>query len=78
MSQSRQGRNGGALLSTSQTGRGHKDTGVFAPEATSGPLATGGVPEGLPLCGEVTITSRDTEKEGIVGGEGDGVDDRIL
>ena len=58
--------NSGGLLATSEgTGR-DEQTGVLASVATGGPDGTRGIPEGLPLSGEVSVTSGDTEKDGIV------------
>jgi hypothetical protein len=60
-----QGVGDSGLLSSSGGSGGDEDTGVFAGEGTTGPEATGGIPEGLPLTGEVTVTGGDTEEEGI-------------
>lgn len=60
------GGNGGRLLATSDGTGGDKETGVLAPVATRGPDATGFVPEGLPLSGEVTVASGNTEEDGVV------------
>ena len=62
------GKGSGLLTTTLGTGRNEK-TGVLAPEATSGPNATGLVPEGLPLSGEVTVTGGDTEQNSVEGEE---------
>ena len=60
------GTEAGRLLATTKgTGR-DEQTGVLAQEATRCPDATGAVPEGLPLRGEVTVPSGDTEENGIV------------
>lgn len=59
------GDSSGLLTTTEGTG-GDEDTGVLAPEATSGPDAASLVPEGLPLSREVTETGGDTEEDGIV------------
>lgn len=56
----------GRLLTTAGGTGGNKDSGVFAPEGTGLPLATGLVPEGLPLGREVTVSGRDAEKETII------------
>lgn len=60
---------GGGLLTATLSASRDEQTGVFAPVATSGPDATGAVPEGLPLRREVTVASGDTEEDGIVGEE---------
>lgn len=62
------GKSSGLLTTTLGTG-GDEETGVLAPEATSGPDATGLVPEGLPLSREVTVTGRDTEQNSVEGEE---------
>lgn len=71
----------GLLATTEGTGR-DEETGVLAPEATSSPDATGAVPEGLPLGGEVAVAGGDTQKESIVlledGGVGEGGDGVVL
>ena len=64
--ESAHGSNGSRLLATTESTSGDEQTGVLAPEATSGPNTAGAVPEGLPLSGEVTVTGRDTEEDGIV------------
>lgn len=64
------------LTTTLSTGR-HEETGVLAPEATSGPNATGLVPEGLPLSREVTVTGRDTEQNSVEGEEVRGLNNGI-
>lgn len=46
-----------ALLATALSSSGHEDTGVLSVVGTSGPLLASLVPECLPLCGEVTISS---------------------
>lgn len=60
------GGNGSRLLATTKGTGGNKETGVLAPVAARGPDTTGPVPEGLPLSGEVTVASGDTEKDGVV------------
>lgn len=60
------GSNGGGLLATTQGTSGDEQTGILAPVATGGPDAASVVPESLPLCREVTITSRDTEQHSVV------------
>lgn len=72
------GRDDGALLSTTLGTGGDEDADVLAPVTAGRPLLAGGVPEGLPLSGEVSVTSWDTEEEGIVLLEGVGVDDGDL
>lgn len=58
--------NSSGLLATSEGTGGDEQTGVLASVATSGPDGTGGIPEGLPLSGEVSVTSGNTEKDGVV------------
>lgn len=65
------------LLATTESASGDEQTGVLAPEATSGPDATGTVPEGLPLSGEVTVASGNTEEDGIEGEELLGSSNRV-
>lgn len=60
------GRQSSGLLATAGGTGGDEETSVLAPEATGGPDRAGLVPEGLPLSGEVTVASGDTEKDGIV------------
>jgi hypothetical protein len=74
MGESGEGSNGGALLTTALGTGGDKESSVFAPVTTSGPLLTGGVPECLPLRWEVTVTGWDTEEESIVLLESIGID----
>lgn len=45
---------------------GHENTRIFPPVPSRLPLMPGAVPEGLPLCWEITVTSGDTEQEGVV------------
>lgn len=71
------GKGSGLLTTTLSTGR-HEETGVLAPEATSGPDATGLVPEGLPLSREVTVTRRDTEQNSIEGEEVGGLHNGVV
>lgn len=66
VSEGAHGSNGGRLLATTEGTGGDEQTGVLAPEATSSPDTAGAVPEGLPLSGEVTVTGRDTEENGII------------
>lgn len=69
VSESAHGRESGRFLATSLGASRDEQTGVLAPVTTSGPDATGLVPEGLPLRGEVTVASGDTEEDAIVGEE---------
>lgn len=69
VSESAQGRESGGFLATTLGASRDEQTGVLAPVTTSGPDATGAVPEGLPLRGEVTVASGDTEEDTIVGEE---------
>lgn len=75
--QSAHGSKGSGLLTTTESAGGDEETGVLAEEATGSPDLARLVPEGLPLGGEVAVTSGDTEEEGIVLKEllrlGDGV-----
>lgn len=64
--QSRHGSKSSALLATSLSSGTDEQAGVLAPVGTSLPLTTGGVPEGLPLSREVSVTGWDTEEESIV------------
>ena len=63
------GRQGRALLTSSLGSGGNEEADVFAPVAARLPLLPGRVPEGLPLGGEVAVTGRDAEEEGVVFGE---------
>ncbi|ANB15925.1 hypothetical protein AWJ20_3569 [Sugiyamaella lignohabitans] len=65
------------LTTTGGTGR-NKYTGIFTPESTRSPQTTSSIPEGLPLSGEVTITSGDTKQESIVVGQVSRADDRVV
>lgn len=62
----------GLLATTGGTGR-DEETSILAPVATGSPDTSGLVPEGLPLGGEVTVASGDTEEDGIVLQEGIGL-----
>lgn len=53
------------LLATTEGAGGDEQTGVLAPETAGGPDATGAVPEGLPLSGEVTVAGGNTEEDSI-------------
>jgi len=64
--QSRHCGKSGALLSTALGAGSDEEAGVFAPVGTGLPLAAGGVPEGLPLGGEVSVAGGDAEEEGVV------------
>lgn len=55
-----------ALLATTGGTSGDEETSVLAPVATGSPDGAGLVPECLPLSGEVTVASGDTEEDGIV------------
>lgn len=67
---------GGLLTTTLGTG-GNEETSVLAPVATGGPDTTSAVPEGLPLSGEVTVASGDTEENGVVLKEGVGLSNGV-
>jgi len=75
VSESGHGGKAGRLLSTTHGGSRDEETGELASVGTGGPLLTSGVPEGLPLSWEVTVSGWDTEQEGIVLLEDLGVDD---
>ena len=60
------GGDSGRLLTTAGTTRRDEETGILAPVATSGPDGACPIPEGLPLCREVAVTSGDTEQDGVV------------
>ena len=66
MSESAHGSDTGRLLTTALGTSGDEKTGIFAPVATGAPDSASLVPESLPLGREVTITSGDTEEDGIV------------
>lgn len=66
VSEGAHGGDGSRLLATTESTGGNEKTGVLAPVTTSGPDGASGIPEGLPLSREVTVTSRDTEQNGIV------------
>lgn len=55
----------GRLLATTKSAGRDKQTSILAPVATRTPNATGTVPEGLPLRGEVTVASGNTKENGI-------------
>jgi hypothetical protein len=61
-----EGGNRSGFLPTSNGSSGDEDTCVLAPEGTGLPLTAGLVPEGLPLGGEVTVTSGNAKEEAIV------------
>lgn len=71
------GGNRSGLLATTGTSSGDEDTSVLAPEATSGPDGAGSIPEGLPLCREVTVAGGNTEEDGIVLQEIIGLNDGV-
>jgi hypothetical protein len=73
--QCRERSNDGALLSTTRGSSRDKDASVLAPVSTGAPLASSGVPEGLPLSWEVTITGGNAEEECIVALESLGIGD---
>lgn len=64
--ESRHGRKGRALLTTSLGGSAEEQAGVLAPVGTGLPLASSAVPESLPLSWEIAVTGWNAEKEGIV------------
>lgn len=71
------GSKGSRLLATAQGGGRDEETGILAPVATGGPDAAGLVPESLPLGGEVTVASGDTDEDGIVFEENLGFGNRV-
>ena len=66
VSEGAHGGNSSGLLTTTESTGGDEQTSVLARVATSGPDGARGIPEGLPLSGEVTVTGGDTEQDGIV------------
>lgn len=78
VSQSAHGSNGSRFLTTTGGTSGDEDTGRLAPVTTAGPDATGLVPEGLPLGGEVTVTGGDTEEDGVVFEKSLGLSDGVV
>lgn len=66
VSQSAHGSNGSRFLTTTGGTSRDEETSRLAPVTTASPDATGLVPEGLPLGGEVAVTGRDTEENGVV------------
>lgn len=66
VSEGAHGSNGGRFLATAESTGGDEDTGMLTPVATGGPDRAGLVPEGLPLRGEVTVASGDTEQDRVV------------
>lgn len=61
-----QGGNGGGLLSATRSCSRNKYTGILAPKCTSCPELSCGIPEGLPLGWEITVTSWDTKQECVI------------
>ena len=59
-------RDSGALLSAPLRSGGNEQATVFTPVTTSEPHLASRIPEGFPLGGEVSVTSRNTHKESIV------------
>lgn len=74
----REGSNDSALLSTTWGSGRDEDTGELAPECSRAPETSSSIPEGLPLCWEVSVTGWDTEKEGIVGCELGGINHWVV
>ena len=75
VSEGAHGGNGGGFLTAARGAGADEQASIFAPEATGLPEMAGGVPECLPLGGEVAVTGGDAEEEGVVGLEdvrGDG------
>lgn len=68
------GGNRGALLSTTGSCSGDEYTCVLAPKCARCPELSCGIPEGLPLCWEVAITSWNTNQECVIGREDIGCD----
>jgi hypothetical protein len=66
MDKGRHGVRGSDLLPTALGTGGDENADVFAVKSTTCPEAAGSVDECLPLTGEVTITSGDTEEESVV------------
>jgi hypothetical protein len=67
--QRRHGRNASALLSTTLGTGGNEQSGILAPEGALRPLSAGLVPEGLELCGKVSVASGDAEQDAVKGFE---------
>jgi len=57
------------FLSSSGSASGDEYSSILPVQTARGPELASGVPEGLPLCWEVTVTSGNTEQECIEGGE---------
>ena len=66
VSQRAQRGNDSALLSSTGSGCGDENTGVFAVVGTGLPLSTGVVPECLELGGEVAVSGGNTHEEAII------------
>ena len=58
--------NGSGLLSATGSCSGNKHTRILAPKCASCPKLPRGIPEGLPLCWEVPVTSRNTNQECVI------------
>jgi hypothetical protein len=67
--------NSSALLSATKGAGANEHAGVLAPEGALRPLLAGGVPEGLELGGEISVTRGDTEEDAVKGLELRGVFD---
>ena len=78
VSEDTQGVINGHLLSTSGSTSRNEDTSVFTSESTGCPQFAGRVPECLPLGRGVSVSSRDTEQESIVGGKDIRGDDWVV
>ena len=68
----------GHLLSASGSASRNEDPSVFTSESTGCPQFAGRVPECLPLGREISVSSRDTEQESVVGGEDICSDDWVV
>lgn len=66
VSKSAHSRQRSGLLATTHGPARDEQASILAPKATSSPDSAGLVPESLPLGREVTVTSGDTEEDGIV------------
>lgn len=60
------------LLSAARSCGGNEYTRILAPKCASCPKLASGIPEGLPLCWEVAVTSRNTKQECVIGRENSG------
>jgi len=76
-SKRRHSRQRGSLLSTTLRSSANEQPNILTPEATRRPLLAGCIPEGLPLCREISEPGGDAEEERVVFLKGGGVYSRI-